>query len=457
MRYLTPVLFAIAATVLSTAPAHADLGDQLFKLLPDDGAMDEEFAHAIAIDNGIVVIGKRLNDFGHNSGSAYLFDASTGVQLFKLVPNDLEAFDLFGWSVAIGNGIVAVGAVFDDARGSAYLFDASTGAQLAKLLPSDRALFDDFGSSIAIDNGVVAVGASQDDDNGNCSGSAYLFDASTGLQLFKLLPDDGAANDFFGNAIAIHNGVVAVAAARDDNDTGPDSGAVYLFDASTGLQLFKLLPDDGAADDVFGQSVAIDNGVVAVGAVFDQDNGPSSGSAYLFDASTGAQIAKFLTSDGAQVDLFGWSIAIDNGMVVVGANNDNNDNGANAGSAYLFDISDANNPAQIAKLLPNDGARDDRFGWSIAIHNDVVAVGAIGDDDNGNNSGSAYLFDAGAPGMCPWDLDASGDIDVKDLLMLLGAWGPCPKKGACLADFDNSGDVGVKDLLFLLGAWGPCP
>ena len=53
--------------------------------------------------------------------------------------------------------------------------------------------------------------------------------------------------------------------------------------------------------------------------------------------------------------------------------------------------------------------------------------------------------------------DDSGAVDVKDLLFLLGAWGPCPKKGDCLADFDDSGDVGVKDLLFLLGTWGPCP
>ena len=58
---------------------------------------------------------------------------------------------------------------------------------------------------------------------------------------------------------------------------------------------------------------------------------------------------------------------------------------------------------------------------------------------------------------CPADLVVDGDVGVKDLLFLLGAWGPCPKKGDCLADFDNSGDVGVKDLLFLLGAWGPCP
>ena len=58
---------------------------------------------------------------------------------------------------------------------------------------------------------------------------------------------------------------------------------------------------------------------------------------------------------------------------------------------------------------------------------------------------------------CPADFDNSGEVGVKDLLFLLGAWGPCPKQEDCPADFDNSGDVGVKDLLVLLGNWGPCP
>ena len=72
-------------------------------------------------------------------------------------------------------------------------------------------------------------------------------------------------------------------------------------------------------------------------------------------------------------------------------------------------------------------------------------------------SGSGLIGLLGKLTQCPWDLDASGDVGVKDLLFLLGAWGPCPPKGDCPADFDDSGDVGVKDLLMLLGAWGPCP
>ena len=277
---------------------------------------------------------------------------------------------------------------------------ADLGDQLFKLLPNDPGTEDEFGFSIAIDDGVVAVGVPLNNDNGSNSGSAYLFDASTGVQLFKLLPSDGAFSDEFGRSIAINNGVVAVGVRRDD-DNGTDSGSVYLFDAATGAQLFKLLPDDGAELDWFGGSIAIDNGVVAVGAAGNDDNGGGSGSAYLFDASTGAQ---------------------------------------------------------IFKLLPSDGNFGDAFGWSIAIDNGIAAIGARRDDVQMMNAGSAYLFDAGdTPGMCPWDLDNSGDVGVKDLLILLGVWGTCPAKGDCPADFDNSGDVGVKDLLFLLGAWGPCP
>ncbi len=394
MRNSLPVL--IFAAVISLGVAVPTLGQVInedFKLLPSDGAERDEFGYSIAIDNSVVAVGARDDaDNGFKSGSAYLFDASNGVQIAKLLPSDGAAEDGFGSSIAIADGVVAVAASLNDDNGTdsgaAYLFDAVTGAQIAKLLPSDGAAGDRFGYTIAIDNGIVAVGAAFDDDNGTDSGSAYLFDATTGAQLAKLLPSDAAESDYFGVAIAIDNGIVAVGVLWDD-DNGTDSGSAYLFDASTGAQLAKLLPDDGADGDVFGIAIAIDDGIVAVGASLDDDNGTSSGAAYLFDASTGAQIAKLLPSDGAQSDMFGRSISIDNGFVAVGAFY-NDDKGDNSGSAYLFDASTG---AQIFKLLPSDGAANDRFGWSIAIANDVVAAGASFDADNGDWSGSAYLFD----------------------------------------------------------------
>ena len=394
MRDPMPVLFAAAIALCVAAPTLGQVINEDLKLLSGDGTTGDWFGCSIAIDNGIVAAGAyQDDDNGLDSGSAYLFDATTGAQIAKLLPSDGAAIDYFGYSIAIDNGVVAVGAPLDDDNGtqsgSAYLFDAFTGAQIAKLLPSDGAFDDFFGYSIAIDNGVVAVGAYRDNDNGSVSGSVYLFDASTGTQVAKLVASDGAANDQFGFSIAINNGVVAIGAVWDD-DHGSQSGSAYLFDASTGAQLFKLLPQDGTAGDEFGWSIAIDNGVVAVGASSDDHNGSHSGSAYLFNATTGEQLFKLLPIGGAAEDWFGTSIAIANGVVAVGSNGDV-DNGPSSGSAYLFDASTG---AQTAKLLPSDGATDDEFGWSIGIDNGVVAVGAVWDTDNGDQSGSAYVFGA---------------------------------------------------------------
>ncbi len=64
----------------------------------------------------------------------------------------------------------------------------------------------------------------------------------------------------------------------------------------------------------------------------------------------------------------------------------------------------------------------------------------------------ALSFSTHAAPPCNADLDDDGAVGVKDLLILLGDWGPCPD---CPADFDGDGSVGVKDLLVLLGGWGP--
>ncbi|MCA9275798.1 MAG: hypothetical protein KDA29_07220 [Phycisphaerales bacterium] len=310
----------------------------------------------------------------------------------KLLPNDGISLDVFGFSVAINGTTAVVGAFHDDDNGddsgSAYLFETTVGQQIAKLLPSDGETGDQFGYSVAISGTTAVVGAPNDDDNGTSSGSAYLFDTTTGQQLFfKLLPNDGAESDQFGYSVAI-SGTTAVVGAYSDDDNGGLSGSVYLFDTVTGQQIAKLLPSDGAAGDFFGISVAISGTTAVVGASGDDDNGNLSGSAYLFDTVTGQQIAKLLPSDGAANDQFGFSVSISGTTAVVGADRDG-DNGLFSGSAYLFDTVTGQ---QIAKLLPSDGAALDQFGLSVSISGTTVVVGASGDDDNGSFSGSAYLF-----------------------------------------------------------------
>ncbi|MBC8403687.1 MAG: FG-GAP repeat protein [Planctomycetes bacterium] len=362
------------------------------KLSAIDGGSGNGFGTATAIADGVLAIGAPGDDDnGPNSGSAYLFDAGSGIELSKLTPTDGATADKFGFSLAMSNDLIIVGAPYDDDNGadsgSVYFFDSNSGLQVFKIIASDGQPGDEFGFAVALDNGLVVIGAKRDDDNGRDSGSVYIFDANSGSQLAKLLPNDGAADDNFGEAVDIDGGIIAVGAHGND-DLGPLSGSAYLFNAQSGVQLAKLLATDGGTNDFFGSAIAIDGGVVAVGAWADSLFGDHSGSAYLFDVASGSQITKIVPSDGHDRDHFGYSISMDAGIVAIGADDDD-DNGFNSGSAYLYD---ATNGTLIEKLGASDGDVYDEFGTSVAIANGVAVIGSPGDDDNGSNSGSAYLF-----------------------------------------------------------------
>ena len=212
-------------------------------------------------------------------------------------------------------------------------------------------------------------------------------------ELAKLLASDGTAAELFGYSVAISGDTAAIGAFHD-NDNGDDSGSAYIFrfNGSSWVQEAKLLASDGADDDWFGYSVAISGDTAVVGAYGDDDNGNLSGSAYIFrfNGSSWVQEAKLLASDGAEGDWFGFSVAISGDTAVVGAYGDD-DNGDLSGSAYIFRF-DGSSWIQEAKLLASDGAMGDYLGLAVAISGDTAAIGAYHDDDNGDDSGSAYIF-----------------------------------------------------------------
>ncbi len=380
------------------------------KIKAADGAASDYFGSAVSISGDTAIVGGyQDDDSGSSSGSAYIFKSDgTGnwKQVAKLVANDGAASDYFGFAVSISGDTAIVGAYLDDDNGvdsgSAYIFQDDGNMnweQIDKLTADDGASSDYFGRAIAISGDTAIIGAYRDDDNGSSSGSAYIFkDDGMGnwTQVDKLTAADGASSDNFGYAVSV-SGDAAIIGAYGDDDNGSDSGSAYIFqDDGTGNweQVDKLIADDGAAADYFAFSVSISGDTVIAGSHYDDDNGDRSGSAYIFkDDGTGnwEQIDKLTAGDGASSDYFGSAVSISGDTAIAGSHYDD-DKGSGSGSAYIFQGDGTGNWAQIDKLTADDGASSDFFGSSVSISGDNAIAGSYYDDDNGYNSGSAYVF-----------------------------------------------------------------
>jgi hypothetical protein len=225
--------------------------------------------------------------------------------------------------------------------------------QQRKFAAADGDGEDQFGLSVALsgDGTTALVGALWDEDpNGRAAGSAYVFtrDGGEWSQEAKLVADDGDSGDAFGNSVVLSSdGTTALVGAFIDEDpNGGDAGSVYVFtrDGGEWSQSAELAAEDGDDTNRFGNSVALsDDGTTALlGALTDEDpNGTEAGSAYVFtrDGGEWSQSAKLAADDGDSGDWFGWSVALssDGTTALVGALRDEDPNGAEAGSAYVFE------------------------------------------------------------------------------------------------------------------------
>ena len=306
-------------------------------------------------------------------------------------------------SVSLSGSMALIGAREDDDNGddsgSAYLVDCTSGTciQSDKLLATDGLTGDQFGHATSLSGNMALIGASLGDGNATNSGAVYLFDCTNGTctQSAKLTASDGAVDDSFGGtSVSLANNMALIGAIGDDA-LGNNSGSAYLFDCTSlpCTQSDKFTAGDIDINDQFGASVSFFGSTALIGSYLDDDNGTDSGSAYLFNCASlpCTQSSKLLPIDGDAGDNFGGSVSLSGNMALIGAREDE-DNGARSGSAYLFDCTSL--PCtQAAKLLASDGAGLDLFGQGVSLSGSTALIGSFLDDDNGDNSGSAYLFD----------------------------------------------------------------
>lgn len=253
--------------------------------------------------------------------------------------------------------------------------------------PNDLGSQDQFPSAIAIDGNSAFLGTFNQ-PTATAKGAVYVATHNISWSITQKLmePNGAAAGHQFGAAVAVQ-GFWAVVGA-------PGASAAYVFQLSgtTWTYVQKLSISPSELGDFFGASVAIAGDTIAIGAY-----GSNSyvGKVYIFrynGSSWGQVPSQILTAnDGQSLDFFGYSLALSNNSLIVGAYGDDEPSGTNFGSSYIFKF----NGTQWAfqqKLQAPDGASGDNFGQAVAIDTNKLIIGASRDDDVGNNAGSAYIF-----------------------------------------------------------------
>jgi hypothetical protein len=325
----------------------SNLVTQLAELTASDGVEDDLFGVSVAMSGDTIVVGAPLHPVGNNQqgpGAAYVFVEPSGgwgnmTQTAELTASDGQPFDQFGYSVAIDNDTIVVGADVDvigmnQAQGAAYVFVRPPGGwtnmtETAKLTASDGSANDQFGFSVSISGNTVAIGAIGNPD-GTYQGAGYVFvKPATGwvsmTQTAALTASDGVSEDEFGFSTSLSSNT-AVFGVRGLNQV---SGAAYVFVEpvagwSNMTQTAKLTASDGAASDGLGYSTSIAGSTVVAGSPYKPGTHLDQGAGYVFvepkDGWTNMTETAELTSKlGQNGGLLGFSACTTGNIVLLGA------------------------------------------------------------------------------------------------------------------------------------------
>jgi hypothetical protein len=361
------------------------------KVTASDGNANSYFGSAVSIEGGTAAIG--ADGDANFKGAVYMFKDTGGIwsEGQKIAAADGAGGEQFGYRTALEGNTLVVGAFSatvdgNAAQGAAYVFtNGGTWSQTAKLIADDGGVFENFGAAVALDGETVVIGANGAFVNDVPQGAAYVFTGSgaSWTQRQKLVADDGTDYDNFGMTTAVKGGVAFVGSPLAPVDGNNGAGAVYLYTESGGTwtQTQRITASDGAANDSFGMGLAFDGTTLIVGATSNE----GIGAAYVFTESGGTwtEAQKLVPDDGASGDSFGNAISISGSRVLIGADIATIDGDTSRGAVYLFTNSG----------IAGDGTTDDFFGAALALDGKTALIGTPHPTIDGNTwQGAAYFF-----------------------------------------------------------------
>ena len=349
-------------------------------------------------------------------------------QADKLTASDAMDFLRFGWGLAASGDTLAVGAhwnVFGTNTGLVYVFERGPGgwSEVAVLAPSDGQAGDRFGSAIALEGNRLAASAPDHEigcPGAGCSrGAVYVFERGPGgpsdwSEVAKVHPTDGVPVTGYGTTLALAGDTLVVGSQRADA-VEPDAGAAYVYERDLGGpgawgERVKLYALDGETNDFYGNSVSIDGDTLAVGAfAYDVGSVSIAGAVFLYERDLGGPDAwgerTLLTlPGGAQADRFGHSVALQGDTLAVGASGTDTPF-SDSGSVHVYrrDFGGPDAWGRTAELHPEGGAGNEDMGLAVGLDGDVLIAGAPGADlASGFSAGAAYVFQRPPQGLGNW-------------------------------------------------------
>ena len=273
-----------------------------------------------------------------------------------------------------------------------------------QLSAPDAGALDWFGFHVDAESDSAIVGSWRDRDAGSNTGSAHILrlgeeGAATYVQ--KLVLDSAAGGDLAGMHVAVDGTLATVSApgrilVREDGSS--IKGTVAVFQEVDGIweQIAELDHESRSEGDLFGQSVSIQRGHVLIGAPRDDEFAPDGGAVYVFRRRRGEWTfsQKLSPADVGTHDFFGHAVDGTGGRAMASSYNDD-DNGVNAGAVYalrrrrgVWSIEQ--------KLVASEGGNFDFFGTCVALSGNRAVIGAPQSEDSDPsakvNEGAAFVF-----------------------------------------------------------------
>lgn len=396
-------------------------------------AAGDSFGWDVAID-GEWMVSSEIGDAVH------MYKLESGVWEFKQTLDRPTTYPwgLYGQRVALDQGRLAVSSPQENGGGQIYIYQVEndTWALTATILADDPNSYDQLGVSMELNGDTLVAGAPGDNELGDLTGAAYVFREVNGLwtQVAKVLNPAPAAGDQFGQTVAYDNGVLAVGAPADWQ---PDAwtGAVRVYNEDGGNWTFDslLLPANMSSGNDFGYGLALEGDTLVGGAIY-SDLYANTGYAVVYRKINGvwteAETLQAPQDDAGSQDHFGNNVKLKNGRLVIGAPAyDPVVSGyGGAGSVVVFD--EVGGSFTLTDVLTQPaGAVDHQFGFSIGFD----GVHIVASVDTGAIAGTNSSYLVGTLGVTGFD--GHGAVYVVE------AGNVCNPDGSCMCLDGYTGDT----------------